>query len=166
MFVDASLRGLPEKIESAYGGIVFLGEGYRIGKHNVAMPLDWSSGKLDRIVTSTYEAEAIALTTATEEAIQLKKELIDLMGCSPESIEIEVFCDCNDVIESIFSTKDVCKSVRVRSDVGRMKQILEKEEITSLSWIPSGKQLADALTKATASKLPLTYTLQRGQFYR
>ena len=40
MFVDASLRGLPEKIESAYGWIVFLGEGYRIGKHNVAMPLD------------------------------------------------------------------------------------------------------------------------------
>ena len=165
MFVDASLRGLPEKIESAYGWIVFLGEGYRSGDKNIAMPLDWASGKLNRIVTSTYEAEAIALTSAIEEVIQLKKELMNLVGCPPEMIEIQVFCDCHDVIASIFSTKDACKSVRVRSDVGRMKQILEKKEITSLSWIPSEQQLADALTKATASRIPLTHTLQRGEFY-
>ena len=165
MFVDASLKGLPDKIESAYGWIVFIGEGYQPGQHNVAMPLDWSSGKLHRIVTSTYEAEAIALTNATEEAIQLKMEIINLVGCNPELVEIQVFCDCHDVIASIFSTKDICKSVRVRSDIGRMKQILERKEIEVLAWIPTEKQLADAMTKASAVKTPLSYTLQKGQFY-
>ena len=74
LFVDASLRGLPDKIESAYGWIVFLGGQYKIGQQSTAMPIDWSSGKLNRIVTSTYEAESIALTVATEEVIQLKKD--------------------------------------------------------------------------------------------
>ena len=46
MFVDASLRGLPDKVESAYGQIVFLGDGFQPGKHSIAMPLDWSNGKL------------------------------------------------------------------------------------------------------------------------
>ena len=165
VFVDASLKGLPEKIESAYGWIILIGGKYQPGSRNTVMPIDWSSGKLNRIVTSTYEAESIALTVATEEAIQLKKEIINLIGCSPDSIQIEVFCDCHDVIASVFSTKDICKSVRVRSDIGRMKQVIEKGEISVLAWIPNEKQLADSLTKASASKIALVSTLAEGQFY-
>ena len=165
VFVDASLKGLPDKIESAYGWIILLGGRYRPGMHNVTMPIDWASGKLNRIVTSTYEAESIALTVATEEAIQLKKELINLIGCSPDLISIEVFCDCHDVIASVFSTKDICKSVRVRSDIGRMKQIIDKEEILSLTWVPSEQQLADGMTKGSASKMALVSTIAEGRFY-
>ena len=62
------------------------------------MPIDWSSEKLNKIVTSTYEAESIALTVATEEAIQLKKEFINLIGCMPDMIDIQVYCDCDDVV--------------------------------------------------------------------
>jgi len=46
-----------------------------------------------------------------------------------------------------------------------MKQILERKEIEVLTWIPTEKQLADAMTKASAVKTPLSYTLQKGQFY-
>ena len=79
MCVDASLKGLPEKIESAYGWIILPGEQYKPGTNSIVMPIDWSCGKLNRIVTSTYEAESIALTVAAEEAIQLKKELVNLV---------------------------------------------------------------------------------------
>ena len=164
IFVDASLKGLPDKIESAFGWIIFLGGQYKAGEHGICMPIEWSSGKLNRIVTSTYEAEAIALTVASEEAIQLKKELINLIGCVPEVIDIQVFCDCDDVVASVFSTKDVCKSVRVRSDIGRMKQIISRKEITSLAWVPSEQQLANAMTKSSASKVALVSTLMKGSF--
>ena len=164
VFVDASLRGLPDKIESAYGWIIFIGDQYRPGEDRVAMPIEWSSGKLNRTVTSTYEAESIALTAATEEAIQLKKEFINLIGCTPDMIDIQLYCDCHDVVASIFSTKDICKSVRVRSDIGRMKQIMYREEITSLAWVPSELQLANALTKSSASKVALVSTLMKGSF--
>ena len=130
------------------------------------MPNEWSSGKLNRIVTSIYEAESIALTVASEEAIQLKKELINLIGCAPEVIDIQVFCDCQDVVASVFSTKDVCKSVRVRSDIGRMKQIISRKEITSLAWISSEQQLANAMTKSSASKVALVSTLMKGSFHQ
>ena len=69
------------------------------------------------------------------------------------------------MIASVFSTKDICKSVRVRSDIGRMKQVIEKGEISVLAWIPNEKQLADSLTKASASKIALVSTLAEGQFY-
>ena len=164
--MDASLRGLPDKIESAYGWIVFLGGQYKIGQQSTAMPIDWSSGKLNRIVTSTYEAESIALTVATEEVIQLKKEIINLVGCNLELIDIYVFCDCHDVISSVFSTKDICKSARVRSDVGRMKQIINRKEITSLAWVPGEQQLANAMTKSSASKVSLVSTLMKGSFHQ
>ena len=115
------------------------------------MPIDWSSGKMNRVVTSTYEAESIALAVATEEAIQLKKQLINLVGCSPDIIDIEVSFDFHDVISSVFSTKDICRSVQVRLDIGRLKQIIDKGEISSLIWVPTEQQLADALKKASSS---------------
>ena len=46
-----------------------------------------------------------------------------------------------------------------------MKQIIEKGEISVLAWIPNEKQLADSLTKASASKIALVSTLAEGQFY-
>ena len=49
--------------------IILLGELNKLRTNTIVMPLDWSSGKLNRIVTSTYKAESIALTFATEKAV-------------------------------------------------------------------------------------------------
>jgi len=35
VFVDASLKGLPDKIESAFGWIIFLGGQYKAGEHGI-----------------------------------------------------------------------------------------------------------------------------------
>ena len=75
LFVEASLKGLPEKIELAYRWLLLLGEQYKPGTNSIVMPIDWSCG----IVTSAYEAESIAQTVVAEEAIQLKKELVNLV---------------------------------------------------------------------------------------
>ena len=83
----------------------------------------------------------------------------------PDMIDIQVYCDCDDVVASIFSTKDVCKSVRVRSDIGRMKQIIDRKEIALFSWIPSEQQLANSMTKSTASKVGIVSTLMKGAFH-
>ena len=77
-----------------------------------------------------------------------------------------MFCDCHDVVASVFSTKDMCKSMRVRSsDVGKMKQILDKEEISTLTWIPTEQQLADVMMKLSALKVALVSKLSGGKFY-
>ena len=164
VFVDASLKGLPESIESAFGFIILVSGGYQPGERKKACVITWKSGKINRIVTSTYEAEAIALTQAAEEAIAIKRQVIALTGIPDGLIEIEIFCDNHDVVSSVHSTKDTCKSVRVRADIGRMKQIVDKKEIGYLSWIPTEKQLADVFTKGTTSRTAICNTLARGEF--
>ena len=52
------------------------------------------------MVTSTYEAEAIALTQAAEEALAIKRQVIGLTGIPDDLIEIELYCDNHDVIQS------------------------------------------------------------------
>ena len=56
--------------------------------------------------------------------------------------------------------------MRVRSsDVGKMKQILDKEEISTLTWIPTEQQLADVMMKLSALKVALVSKLSGGKFY-
>ena len=96
------------------------------------------------MVTSTYEAEAIALIKASE--------------------EVEVLCDNHDVVSSVYSTKDTCKSIRVRADVGRMEQIIDRREVTIVTWIPTEKQLADAFTHSTVSRSAICSKLANAEF--
>ena len=164
VFVDASLKGLPDSIESAFGFIIMISAGYKPGERRKACVVTWKSGKVNRVVTSTYEAEAIALTQATEEAIAIKRQVMALTDIPSDFIQIEVFCDNHDVVSSVHSTKDTCRSTRVRADVGRMKQIVDKKEIGALHWIPTEKQLADVFTKGTVSKVAICSTLENGTF--
>ena len=164
VFVDASLKGLPDSIESAFGFIIMISAGYIPGERRKACVVTWKSGKVNRVVTSTYEAEAIALTQASEEAIAIKRQVIALTDIPSDLILIEVFCDNHDVVSSVHSTKDACKSTRVRADVGRMKQIVDRKEIEVLHWIPTEKQLADVFTKGTVSKVAICSTLENGTF--
>ena len=66
-------------------------------------------------------------------------------------------------MSSIQSTKDTCKTVRVRADIGRMKQIVDRHEIRSLHLIPTGRQLADVFTKGSVSKVDICRTLADGE---
>ena len=62
----------------------------------------------------------MALTEAAEEGLSIKRQLVAITSIPADLIEVEAFCDNHDVVSSVFSTKDTCKSVRVRVDVMRM----------------------------------------------
>ena len=165
VFVDASLGNLPGRMDSAYGYAIFLSQGYNPSEKRAACILDWHCSKIDRVTTSTYEAEAIALKHATEVTINLKETLHEVTNIPKKLIDIQVFCDNHHVVSSIFSTKDTCKSPMVIKDIGRMKQIVDRSDITSLSWIPTEQQIADCFTKSTASRVPIRTILSSGNFF-
>ena len=98
VFTDASLKGLPGAIESAFGFIIFISGGFQPGENKKACPITWKSGKLRRIVTSTYEAEAMALTEAAEEGLSIKRQLVAITSIPADLIEVEAFCDNHDVV--------------------------------------------------------------------
>ena len=165
VFVDASLGGLPGKCDSAYGYVIFLSEGFNPTERRTANVIDWHCGKIDRVTTSTYEAESIALRDAAERVINIRDTIMEVTNIPKKLLDIQVFCDNHHVVSSIFSTKDTCKSQMVLRDIGRMKQIIDRSEITSLSWIPTNQNIADVFTKGTASKAPIINTLTNAKFF-
>ena len=165
VFVDASLGALPGKTDSAFGFAVFLSDGYNPKERRTAVPLSWHCAKIDRVTTSTYEAEAIALKYASEIAINFRDMISEITNIPEKLLNTQVFCDNHHVVSSVFTTKDTCKSPMVLKDIGRMKQIIDRGEITSLAWIPTEQNLADVFTKATVSKIAIITTLARGQFF-
>ena len=46
--------------------------------------------------------------------------------------------------------------------MARLCQMIEREELTQVVWVESSKQLADSLTKRTASSRSLMDVLHRG----
>ena len=75
------------------------------------------------------------------------------MLCIPDSEGLEIVCltDNKSIVQHVNkSTKSVC-DFRLRVDVACLRDMLQRREIASISWVSSENQLADCLTKSTAS---------------
>ena len=163
VFSDTSLRGLPGKVNSAMGYLIFLSEGFNPGRKSKCCILSWKSRKVKRVVTSTYDAETIALELGLEESIIIKDQLMKMTGLSAELILIEAYIDCRDTYEAVVSNKQFPKGSRLASlEIAKIKEMLERESVHRISWIDTTQQLADILTKKGVAADPLVQTLNKG----
>ena len=146
VFSDASHANLKGGA-SQFGYVIFLVD--EEGNSNV---VKWMSKKISRVVKSTLAAETLALLEAAENAYFLKR-LLESMLCIPDSEGLEIVCltDNKSIVQHVNkSTKSVC-DFRLRVDVACLRDMLQRREIASISWVSSENQLADCLTKSTAS---------------
>ena len=142
VYTDASHANLPDGKSSACGYVIILQGtlGERI--------LDWSSTKIQRVVSSTLEAEALALKEGLNDAIYLGCLLTEFFynDFNTNRIKIEAFIDNEPTERSIRSTKQVGEK-RLRIDIGEIQRLIEEKEVSDVKWISKKKQLADGLTK-------------------
>ena len=142
VYTDASFCNLPDGKSSAGGYVIILqgSEGERI--------LDWSSTKIQRVVSSTLEAEALALKEGLNAAIYLGSLLSEFYydDFKINKIKIEAFIDNEPCERSIRSTKQVSEK-RLRVDIGEIQRMIENKEVHDVSWVSKKEQLADGLTK-------------------
>ena len=110
-FVDASKGVLPDGHSSTVGYLIWLLNGHILGNRSAANILTCKSGKISRAVSSTYEAETLALTEAMDRTLLLKDQFIKLMAVPEKLIHVEILSDCNDTVESVYSTKQNPKGV-------------------------------------------------------
>ena len=89
---------------------------------------------MQRVVSSIFDSEALALLAALEQAVVLKAQLIEIMNIPEKLIKIEAFCDNNDVEQAVHSSKQTQKG-RIRVDIGNIKDMLEQNMVNSLTWI-------------------------------
>ena len=149
-FTDASLGNLRGNA-SQRGYITF-----RLGGNKRYAPIAWQSKKIPRMVKSTLAAETLALQEGSEHCYAWKAFLSELVG--QHEFPISIYTDSKSLAKSLLSTntlRDKCLNM----DLTGLCEMLEKEEIKRIQWIPTEQQLADCLTKKGTSSKKLLQAL-------
>ena len=83
-----------------------------------------------------------------------------MLCLSPENIEIKCFIDNKSLFDNLHSSTNVKEEKRLVLDIALLKEMMQKEEITSVELVESKDQLADCLTKQGASSERLRSVLE------
>ena len=144
VYSDASHANLHDG-GSQGGFIIFLQ-----GVNDKSTPIGWKSHRLKRVVKSAMAAETMSFIEAVEHALFYKAILQEIYNCDKSKFPIICVSDNKSLIESAASTK-VLEDKRLQIDICSIREMLQNQEIKSINWVPSQDQLADCMTKATAS---------------
>ena len=163
VFVDASKNTLPDGQSSAMGYIILLTNGHITGELRPACPLYWRSTKISRVVNSAMEAETIALEEGLNVAFTLKKEIAMITNIPEELIKVEALCDSDDSVKAVYaSTAPKTQNGRVNIEISRVKQMINKREVSRVKWLEGISNPADVFTKRGAAKHLMQRTLTFG----
>ena len=109
--------------------------------------MSWSSKKQPTVAMSSMEAEYIALSHATKEAIWLRSLLIDL-GLSPAGATT-IYCDNQAAIALSHDFQFHAKSKHIDIQHHFIRDKVNDKSI-SISYVPTNENPADILTKGLA----------------
>ena len=100
------------------------------------------------MVQSSLSAEALAMLDSLDDAIYLNSLLSELLYNNNEAnkFPVIVHTDKKSIHKSVHSTKQV-KEKRLRTVIGKIQEMLEKNDVKEIKWIPGEMQLANCLTK-------------------
>ena len=83
---------------------------------------------------------------------------------SKESLlPVDCIIDNYSLFEAIHSTKEIVTEKRLRIDIGVIREMFKKSEISSVKWVEKKYQLADCLTKKGASTSNLFQVFSKGK---
>ena len=144
---DSSFGNLPDGSSQA-GYTILLADDKRHFS-----PLTWQSKKIRRIVRSTIAAETLALMDGADSALLLSALFCEIIHGSSRDSLLPVDCIINNysLFEAIHSTKGIVTENHLRIDIGVIRAMLKKSEISPVKWVEKKYQLTDCLTKKGAS---------------
>ena len=150
---DASHNNLPNS-GSQGGYMVFLGD-----TNGKVAPIQWQSKRIKRVVKSTLAAECLALEEAVDHAYYMKCIVSEIMN---KDVPMHCSVDNQSLCDNLHSSNNVKEDKRLIQDIALLKEMMEREEITSVVHVKSKNNLADALTKRGASCQLLEDVLSSG----
>ena len=152
LYSDASHASL-SNCASQEGFVILL-----CGKNGKSSPLVWTSHKLKRVVKSSMAAETMSMLEDAEYAVLLKALITEIYAPDDTHIPTTCIIDSKSLIDAIASTK-IIEDKHLYIDICSLRDMLSHKEINEVKWTPSVKQLADFLTKGTASPEHLTQVI-------
>ena len=151
-YSDASFANLTGSGSQA-GFIIFMQDA-----NLVRCPIYWESRKIRRVVKSTLAAETLALLDCAETAVYISHIMRELnTGCS---LPVHCYIDNKSLLDVLDSKRNV-EDKRLRIDVAVIRDMLQKNEISSVQWVSTNDQLANCLTKRGASAEQLCAAIGR-----
>jgi hypothetical protein len=110
-------------------------------------PIDWQSSKQKTVSTSTTEAELLALSNASKEAIWWHRLFKDL-GFDPGH-ELEIKCDNKQTIRLLVKDVPILMTKLKHIDILHhwLREQVQTKQI-KVSWVSTNRMIADGLTKA------------------
>ena len=136
-YADASFANLPDG--SSQGGfVIFLKD-----QDNKRCPIFWQSRKIRRVVKSTLSAETLALLDCAEASVYLARILLEITGYN---LKVNCVIDNKSLFDALHSSHCL-EDRRLRIDIAVLRDMIDRGEITIVSWVASPLQLADCLTK-------------------
>lgn len=138
-YVDADYAGDINGSRSTEGHIFFVANG----------PVSWTSKRQETVALSTVEAEYMAFTRATQQAIWLTKFMDEIALTQPRPINI--FADNNGAIANTQNDKNHRRTKHIRIKYHFTKEKVAEGEVF-FTYIPSADNLADILTKPLAKE--------------
>ena len=133
-----------------------------MGENDKCALLNWECNKVQRVVKATLSAEALGLCDGLSNAILIKSLLIEYLNLSDDAIPINAYVDNKSLTQAVHSTTAVSDDLLVL-DISVVKEFLDQKRVNSINWVPGTKQLADCLTKRTASGADLLRIIQTGR---
>ena len=127
------------------------------GGNDKTCPIIWKSHKLKRVAKSPMAAETMALLEAAEHAQLLKVIILEVFGL--KALPIVCVVDNKNLVDAANSSTTL-EDNRVYIDVCAIREMIEKGEIDTVQHTVSSNQLADCLTKGTASSEKLVRVLE------
>ena len=149
-FCDASFGSLPNG-GSQGAFITFI-----IGKNGLYSPIAWQSRRLRRVIKSTIAAECLAAIEAAENTILIAFALKQFLKNS--SIKTLLYCDNKSLVSSVHSSTNV-EDKRLLIDICVLRDMISQKELTDIVWVPTNLQLANCMTKNSASIYSLLFVL-------
>ena len=118
-------------------------------KTSAATVIDWSSKKIERVVTSSLAAETLSLQKMASNLYFVRKLLKELIGNHADSIPCLALIDNQDLFSCIHNIKS-CEDKRLLADIINIRQhIHDDRTINEVRFIPREEMIADCLTKKT-----------------
>ena len=115
-------------------------------------PIYWQTRKIRRVVKSTLAAETLALLDCAEAAVYIASIIADLINV--QKTKVCCYVDNRSLVDALHSLKMV-EDRRLRLDIAVLQDMMERGELNSVSWVDTGSQLANCLTKGGVSAVRL-----------
>ena len=125
-----------------------------------AVPILWQSKKLKRVTKSPLSTEIIAVGEAADAGI-LVATMVKNVYKLDQLPRVVLRTDSKSLLD-MMNTTNTIEDMSMRVSVARLRQMVEEKEL-AVEWVSTEKQLADVMTKHTASATELRRVLETCQ---